>query len=73
VVVPIAANSSNAQLTVAVTVTRSCAIDAGVAADGSPTLNVECAAHGEAAFRTAPAQRITGPTIGGWHVVTVNF
>jgi hypothetical protein len=73
--VTMSADSATAQLSVGVTVVRSCAVDASAVQNASPTLRLRCTAGANSNFRLSPTTSTPAPVIGpdGLHVITFNF
>ena len=70
----VSADTSSTQLTVGVTVARSCAVDSRPADKASPALRLTCTAGANANLRVSESLRTPGETVSdGLQVVTLNF
>lgn len=69
------ADGNTAQLTVGVTVVRSCAVDSGLNDPGAPSLRLTCATGADSNVRVSESIRTTSEAVTshGLHVVTLNF
>lgn len=73
----LSADSASAQLTVGVTVVRSCAIDARAAENDTPTLRLTCTAGVQSNVKLSesiqqPAETVSAGA-GGLRIITLNF
>jgi hypothetical protein len=70
----LSADTSSAQLTVGVTVARSCAVDSRPADKASRALRLTCTAGANSNLRLSESLRTPGETVSdGLQVVTLNF
>jgi hypothetical protein len=73
----LSADSASAQLTVGVTVLRSCAVDARAAENDAPTLRLTCTAGAQSSVKLSesiqqPAEPMSAGS-GGLQIITLNF
>jgi hypothetical protein len=71
----LSADSASAQLSVSVTVVRSCAVDARAVQNASPALRLRCTSGANSNVRLSPAESMPTPVVGsdGLHVISFNF
>lgn len=71
----LSADSSSAQLTVSVTVVRSCAVDSREATPASPLVRLRCTAGAHSNVRLSESRHTSSETVApdGLRVVTLNF
>jgi hypothetical protein len=70
----LSADTNSEQLTVGVTVARSCAVDSRPAGKASRALRLTCTAGAHTNLRLSESLRTPGETVsGGLQVVTLNF
>ena len=69
------ADSNSAQLTVGVTVVRSCAVDSSPSGPAAPPLRLTCTTGAQSNLRVSESIRISSDAVvsHGLHVVTLNF
>jgi hypothetical protein len=71
----LSADSASAQLTVGVTVVRSCAVDARAMENGAPALRLTCTAGAQSNLRLSESIQSPAETVSadGLQIITLNF